>query len=641
MNSQVNRLAFRILGLELVCSVTVFLILSTARWLLALEAKAADASAYLLGMAIVFGGLVAPLRSLIALRRYRFLLRALALGSSAVEVQDLVGLSREAFYSTLTWLLSSALFIVMRAAFARPDLLDQATTIAVCSLALLVVSAAALPLYAALRATLLGIIELAPAPVMREIVAQEERSRRAVRLIRFRLTIAVAAPVAFVTLGSTLVVSSHIRRFDEQQREATALAVARSAFEDSPGIVATAGLPGATEIARRFGLQVSWSSESQAYLRRHTLGGDLQLVAPLDSGSVTVHLQSGRFGEVGWFAWIVTLAAVTTAGWIGTLLARYLVEDLSSATREVRALDTQLIVTEGRGVGYVPRFEIVAELSGSVEKLARRFRVFAQAQERAILLGEATTRLRGLFFASVSHDLKSPLNSILGFTEIVRRHEFLTEGQAESLVVIERSGRELLALIETILDAARVEARQLQLVREAVSVDELVSDIVEKGRHLAGQNSVDVIGDIAPGVGLVEVDRVRFSNALATFVGHAGRSVAGALVRLSGRPSPPWPPPPASTRSAPPTAPQGKMPAVKAATWQRPPRVPRPPAHPGRSPLAPRAPGVCRILQHRPATSRFRPARPQSAPSAATRATGAVSTTPVLGGLHHTYARAA
>lgn len=235
MNSQVNRLAFRILGLELVCSVTVFLILSTARWLLALEAKAADASAYLLGMAIVFGGLVAPLRSLIALRRYRFLLRALALGSSAVEVQDLVGLSREAFYSTLTWLLSSALFIVMRAAFARPDLLDQATTIAVCSLALLVVSAAALPLYAALRATLLGIIELAPAPVMREIVAQEERSRRAVRLIRFRLTIAVAAPVAFVTLGSTLVVSSHIRRFDEQQREATALAVARSAFEDSPG----------------------------------------------------------------------------------------------------------------------------------------------------------------------------------------------------------------------------------------------------------------------------------------------------------------------------------------------------------------------------------------------------------------------
>jgi signal transduction histidine kinase len=532
MNSHVNRLVFRVLGLELLCSLTVFLIISMARWLLVLEAKAADASAYVLGMAILCGGLVAPLRSLYSLHRYRFLLRALALGSSAVEVQELVGLSREAFRSTLTWLTSNAIAIVAMALFARPDLLDPATTLGVCSLALLVVSAAALTLYAALRATLLGIIELAPPQVMGELVADEEQSQRAVRSIRFRLIIAVVAPVAFVTLGATLVVSSHIRRSDEQQREATALAVARSAFEDSPGVVTTAGLTAATEVAERFGLQISWSSEPEAYLRRHTLGGDLQLIAPLDSGSVSVHLQSGRFGEIGWFAWIVTVAAVLTAGGLGTLLARYLVEDLSSATREVRALDTQLIVADEQHVAYVPRFNIVAELSASVEKLAGRFRVFAQAQERAILVGEATTRMRGLFFASVSHDLKSPLNSILGFTEIVRRSEFLTEGQEESLAVIERSGRELLALIETILDAARVEARQLQLVREAVSIDDLVSDIVEKGRHLAGDNAVDVIGDIAGGVGWVEVDRVRFSNALATFVGHAGRSVPGALVRL-------------------------------------------------------------------------------------------------------------
>ncbi len=422
--------------------------------------------------------------------------------------------------------------IVTLAMFARPALLDPAVTLSVTLFALLVVSATALPLYATLRGTLLSVIELAPPQVMGDLVAQEEQSHRAVRLFRLRLMFAVVAPVAFITLGSTLVVSSHIRQADENQREAAALAIARSAFEDSPGVVPTAGLQEATEVAQHLGLHVSWSSEQQAYLRRHAPGGDLQLVAPLDSGSVTVHLGAGQFGDIGWIPWMVTAAAVLTAGWVGTRLARYLVEDLTSATREVRALDTQLIVAEGQHVAYGPRFEVVAELSASVEKLAGRFRMFAQAQEQAILVGEATTRMRGLFFASVSHDLKSPLNSILGFTEIVRRSESLTEGQEESLTVIERSGRELLALIETILDAARVEARQLQLVREPVSLDELVSDIVEKGRHLAGDNAVDVIGDIASGVGVVEVDRVRFSNALATFVGHAGRSVPGALVRL-------------------------------------------------------------------------------------------------------------
>lgn len=532
MNSQVNRFAFRVLSLQFVSSLAVLLIISMSRWLLVLEAKAADASAYLLGMAILFGSLPAPARSLFVLRRYRFLLRALAMGSAAVEVPDLVGLSREAFRSTVTWLGSHTVAIVALAIFARPDLLDPAITLGVTLLALLVVSAAGLTLHAALRATTYGIIELAPPHAMAELVAEEERSRRAVRVTRVRLLFAVVAPVAFVTLGSTLVVSSHIRRADEQQREATALAVARSAFEGSPGIVPTAGLPQATEVARQYGLWVSWSSEPQTYRRRHTPGGDLQLVAPLDSGSVTVNLTAGSFGELGWIAWVVTAAAVLAAGWVGTLLARFLVEDLSDAIRQVRALDTQLLIPEGHRVAYHPRFAIVAELSASVQKLAGRFRVFAQAQERAIRMGESTTRTRGLFFASVSHDLKSPLNSILGFAEIVRRTEYLTEGQEESLAVIERSGRELLALIETILDAARVEARQLQLVREAVSIDELVSDIVEKGRHLAGDNSVNVIGDVAGGVGFVEVDRVRFSNALATFVGHAGRSVPGALVRL-------------------------------------------------------------------------------------------------------------
>ena len=532
MNSHVNRLAFRVLGLELVSSAAAFLIISMSRWLLVLEAKAADASVYLLGMAIVFGSLSAPARSLFELHRFRFLLRSLSIGSAAVKLQDLVALSREAFRSTLTWLISHAVFIVAFAIFARPDLLDPAVTLGVTLLALLVVSAAGLTLYAALRATTLAIMELVPPDVMAELVVEEERTHRAVRVTRIRLLFAVIAPVAFVTLGSTLVASAHIRRANEQQREATALAVARSAFEGSPGIVSTAGLPQATEVARQYGFSVSWSSEPQPYRRRHTLGGDLQLVAPLDSGSVTVNLTAGRFAALGWVAWVVTAAAVLAAGWLGTLLARFLVEDLSDATRQVRALDTQLLDAKSHQGTYRPRFAIVAELSASVEKLAGRFRVFAQAQERAIRMGEATTRMRGLFFASVSHDLKSPLNSILGFTEIVRRTEYLTDGQEESLGVIERSGRELLALIETILDAARVEARQLQLVREAVGIDELVNDIVEKGRQLAGDNAVDVIGDIAGGVGLVEVDRVRFSNALATFVGHAGRIVPGALVRL-------------------------------------------------------------------------------------------------------------
>lgn len=166
--------------------------------------------------------------------------------------------------------------------------------------------------------------------------------------------------------------------------------------------------------------------------------------------------------------------------------------------------------------------------------LADRFRVFALAQERAIEAREATTRTRGLFFASVSHDLKSPLNSILGFADLVQASEPLLPAQRESLELILRRGRELLALIETILDAARVEAGQLALEREAVPIGALVEAAADRGRLLAGEGVTELAVECAAGDAILsEVDLERFGGALASLVGFALRVSRRGPVRLS------------------------------------------------------------------------------------------------------------
>jgi signal transduction histidine kinase len=144
--------------------------------------------------------------------------------------------------------------------------------------------------------------------------------------------------------------------------------------------------------------------------------------------------------------------------------------------------------------------------------------------------------MRGLFFASVSHDLKSPLNAILGLTELVRQ-EPLGAGQQESLEVIERRGRELLALIETILDAARVEAGQLSLVLDEIDLRELLAQSVAKGKDLGGDQQVEVIEEVAAPVPTLRVDRIRVGRALATFVGHALRTAERAPVRVRAGPT--------------------------------------------------------------------------------------------------------
>src|SRR4030095_2481752 len=162
----------------------------------------------------------------------------------------------------------------------------------------------------------------------------------------------------------------------------------------------------------------------------------------------------------------LALMMTALAGWLGSMLGTALCRDLRAATRAGRELGTEAVLSGGTRVVRAARFRMVARLGRAIEQLAARFRIFAKAQERSIDARQAAARMRGLFFASVSHDLKSPLNAILGFTELVRHSEELSPGQAESLELIDRRGRELLALIETILDAARVEAGQLSIMMD-------------------------------------------------------------------------------------------------------------------------------------------------------------------------------
>jgi signal transduction histidine kinase len=215
----------------------------------------------------------------------------------------------------------------------------------------------------------------------------------------------------------------------------------------------------------------------------------------------------------------------------GASLGRAHSKDLGSATSGIRLLGTDAVISGRRLIVNPPTFRVVADLEHAIEQLADRFRIFAQAQERAILAREASMRMRGLFFASVSHDLKSPLNAILGFAELVAQ-ESLAPEQAESLEVIRRRGRELLALIETILDAARVEAGQLSLVVDTVATSDLMGDAIRKARELASAPTVEVVGEIGEEVGTVDVDRLRLGRALGTLIAYGIRHAQEPVVRV-------------------------------------------------------------------------------------------------------------
>jgi signal transduction histidine kinase len=510
----------RVLGIEALFTLasSALLALLTSHFLV-LSGQVAIEGAETLGLSVLAGGLLELVRCVWRLRRYRFVLRTLALGGEAVEVRELFALSNEPAHVVFGWLASSMASIAVFHTLLRPKLVDFSTGMNLALFGVVIVSAASLPLFVVVRSAFVRALQLAPPELMREVVEDADKRGIIERRVPRRLVAAITTPVVFLVFGCALIVGSHLRRADERSREETARVLARAALEPRPGVAAGAGVDDVHP----------WPDE---YRVEHGIDGAVKVVTPLDEGSAEVRFVGSVVGVLSASFVLVALLGTIIAAGLGIAVGQVLAEDLRAAIRDVRLLGTDAVISGGTRVVRAARFRVVARLGRAIERLAARFGVFAKAQERAISARKAAARMRGLFFASVSHDLKSPLNAILGFTELVRKGESLSPGQSESLSLIDRRGRELLALIETILDAARVDAGQLSLVLDHCDVRQLLGEAVAKGKDLGGDRGVEIFAEVADDVYSLRVDRVRMPRALATFIGHAVRVSESAAVHV-------------------------------------------------------------------------------------------------------------
>src|ERR1700722_3025379 len=92
---------------------------------------------------------------------------------------------------------------------------------------------------------------------------------------------------------------------------------------------------------------------------------------------------------------------------------------------------------------------------------------------------EAANRAKSEFLANMSHELRTPLNGILGYAQVLGRDRALSERQRDGLGVIQRSGEHLLALINDILDIAKIEAGKMPFDIVAVPLPGLLGDVEE------------------------------------------------------------------------------------------------------------------------------------------------------------------
>lgn len=148
--------------------------------------------------------------------------------------------------------------------------------------------------------------------------------------------------------------------------------------------------------------------------------------------------------------------------------------------------------------------------------------VARQEAEVARINAERADRLKSSFLANMSHEIRTPLGALMGFAELLQRQDLDAEARAPYLEIILKNSRNLLALINEILDLSKVESGHLDIERLALPVRETLDEMLLLLNPLIQKNEIKVDLRIQPEVpGHIETDPLRFRQILTNVVGNA------------------------------------------------------------------------------------------------------------------------
>jgi signal transduction histidine kinase len=132
-----------------------------------------------------------------------------------------------------------------------------------------------------------------------------------------------------------------------------------------------------------------------------------------------------------------------------------------------------------------------------------------------------SNRLKSDFLATMSHELRTPLNSILGFSELMLANPQLGDRLRRWAGNVQSSGKQLLALINDLLDLAKIEAGKMEIKPEVVSVADLAEGLLAMFRPLAEKKNIDLRSAIDPALPPVVQDVGKLRQILSNLLSNA------------------------------------------------------------------------------------------------------------------------
>ena len=156
--------------------------------------------------------------------------------------------------------------------------------------------------------------------------------------------------------------------------------------------------------------------------------------------------------------------------------------------------------------------------------------------QQAAWAAEAANLAKSTFLANMSHELRTPLNAILGFSQLMQRSTNLTREQHENIRIINRSGEHLLALINQILDLAKIETGRITLNPTDFKLSSLLNEVEEMFQLQAREQQLQLIFDFSRDIPeYVQTDQLKLRQVLINLLSNALKFTkeGGIAVRVS------------------------------------------------------------------------------------------------------------
>ncbi|MDZ4657155.1 MAG: HAMP domain-containing sensor histidine kinase [Bythopirellula sp.] len=154
--------------------------------------------------------------------------------------------------------------------------------------------------------------------------------------------------------------------------------------------------------------------------------------------------------------------------------------------------------------------EVNTELDQKVDEMA-------QANMRLFEMNQ----IKSDFLATVSHELRTPLNSIIGFSDLLATLQKLEDKERRYASNIQRSGRQLLEMINDILDLAKIESGKMDVRLSDFSISSVVSAQCDMARPLSEKKNIDLECEIEPALPLIRQDRSKVEQILNNLLSNA------------------------------------------------------------------------------------------------------------------------